>query len=168
MRDNKKSKEQLIRELNDRHPRVREPGKSGTDGMLAEETQEEKEEKYRALIETTDTGYLILDWEGKVADANREYVRLSGHTALPEIIGRSVVEWTAEYDRERNAAELVKCLQRSFVRGLEIDYVDREGRITPIEIQATVIRKGTSFQIVALCRDITARKHLHQRCHHHF
>lgn len=158
MRDDKKTKEQLIRELNDLRQRVRKPGKSGTEVTLAEETQEEKEEKYRALIETTDTGYLILDSDGKVADANREYVKLSGHAGLPEIIGRSVVEWTAEYDRKRTAAEVAKCLQRGFVRGLEIDYVDKKGQITPIEIQATVIKKGPSSRIIALCRDITVRK----------
>jgi PAS domain S-box-containing protein/putative nucleotidyltransferase with HDIG domain len=124
----------------------------------AETALQESEEKYRTLVETTDTGYLILDSQGKVTDANQEYVRLSGHKSLAEILGRSVVEWTAEHDRERNAAEVSKCLQQGYVRGLEIDYVDAEGRITPIEINATVITTGQSLQIVSLCRDITERK----------
>ena len=53
---------------------------------------------------------------------------------------------------------MAKCLRRGFVRGLEIDYVDKEGRITPVEIQATVIRKGPSLPILSLCRDITERR----------
>lgn len=118
----------------------------------------ESEKKYRTLVETTDTGYLILDSKGKVTDANQEYIRLSGHKSLEEILGRSVVEWTAAHDRERNAGEVAKCLQQGYVRGLEIDYVDAQGRITPIEINATVITTGQSFQIVSLCRDITERK----------
>ena len=126
--------------------------------MQAMEALRESEEKYKALIETTDTGYLILDSMGKVTDANREYLRLSGHMTLDQIIGRSVVEWTAEHHCERNAAEVTKCLQQGYVRGLEIDYVDKKGQITPVEINGTVVKIGQSFQIVALCRDITARK----------
>ena len=129
-----------------------------TERRQAEAALLKSEEKYKALIETTDTGYLILDSESKVTDANIEYVRLSGHTTLEEILGRSVIEWTAEYDRERNASQVIKCLQQGFVRNLEIDYADKQGRITPIEINATVITTGQSLQVVSLCRDITERK----------
>ena len=158
MNDRKKKKEELIQELISLRQRIQEKEKSETKYSQAKEEQQEKEEKYKALIETTDTGYLILDSEGKVVDANQEYVRLSGHKGLNEILGRSLIEWTAEHDRERNEAEVAKCLEKGFVRGLEIDYVDKEGRITPVEIQATVIRKGPFLSILSLCRDITDRK----------
>ena len=35
------------------------------------------EEKYRTLIETTRTGFVIIDKDGLVLDANPEYVRLT-------------------------------------------------------------------------------------------
>ena len=54
----------------------------------AEAAMRESEEKYKALIETTGTGYVILDSEGKVLAANQEYVRLSGHGPLAEIVGK--------------------------------------------------------------------------------
>ena len=157
MQDHDKTQDQLINELNMMRSRVAELEAEiraqGTGKALRE-----SEEKYKALVETTGTGYLILDSQGKVIDANTEYLRLSGHRTLGEIIDRSVVEWTAEHDRERNAAEVTKCLQQGYIRGLEIDYVDNEGRITPVEINGTVLRMGESNQIVALCRDITERK----------
>jgi two-component system, cell cycle sensor histidine kinase and response regulator CckA len=118
----------------------------------------EGEGKYKALIETTNTGYLMLNAQGRVTDANMEYVRLSGHNMLVDILDRSVVEWTAEYDRERTCAEVEKCLQRGFVRGFEVDYVDKHGRITTVEINGTVITSGQSLKIVVLCRDITERR----------
>ncbi|MBA4392001.1 MAG: hypothetical protein C0407_00445 [Desulfobacca sp.] len=155
MRDEKKTKAQLIEGLEDLRRKVAGLEQSATE---RQEALREEVEKYKALIETTETGYLIMDSEGRVVDANGEYVRLSGHTTLEEIIGRRVVEWTAEHDRERNAVEVARCLQQGFVRGLEIDYVDKEERITPIEIQATVIKSSHSFQILSLCRDITQRK----------
>ena len=54
------------------------------------EALRESEEKYRAVVETTDTGYVILDTEGTVLAANPEYVRLTGHGTLAEILGRKV------------------------------------------------------------------------------
>jgi PAS domain S-box-containing protein len=118
----------------------------------------ESENKYRALIETTDTGYVILDSEGRVLDANPGYVRLTGHGALEEILDRRITEWTAQHDLARNAAEVRKCLERGFVRNLEIDYVNREGVCVPIEINGTALRTADGVKIVTLCRDITARK----------
>jgi PAS domain S-box-containing protein len=123
-----------------------------------EEALRTSEKRYRALVETTGTGYCILDAEGRVRSANAEYVRLTGHHTLEEIAGRGVVEWTAEYDRERNAAEVAKCFERGSVRNLEIDYVDRAGQITPVELNATVLGAGPRALILTLCRDITERK----------
>jgi diguanylate cyclase (GGDEF)-like protein/PAS domain S-box-containing protein len=129
-----------------------------TERKLAESVLKASEERYRALIETTNTGYLILDSEGKVIDANSEYVRLTGYSKLEEIVGRSVLEWTAEYEIEKNAASVAQCARDGFIRNLVIDYVDRHGRITPVEINATVIARGDSVQIISLCRDIAERK----------
>lgn len=125
----------------------------------------ESEEKYRSLLETTDTGYLILDGEGRVVDANPEYVRLTGHQTLDEIFGRSVVEWTATHDQERNAQEVDKCFDLGFVRNLQIDYVDSAGKITPIEINAKVVQAEGGMRILSLCRDISERKLAEEALH---
>jgi diguanylate cyclase (GGDEF)-like protein/PAS domain S-box-containing protein len=129
-----------------------------TERKLAESVLKASEEKYRALIETTNTGYLILDAEGRVIDANSEYVRLTGYSRLEEIVGKSVLEWTAVYETEKNAAAVAQCARDGFIKNLVIDYVDRNDRITPVEINAKVIGHGDSIQIISLCRDITERK----------
>jgi PAS domain S-box-containing protein len=129
-----------------------------TERKQAEEALSQSEEKHRVLIETTDTGYLILDAQGRVIDANKEYIRLTGYGAPEEILGRGVVEWTAPYDLERNAAEVKRCVEQGYIRNLEIDYINRSGQITPIELNATVLGSGDSARILSLCRDITERK----------
>ncbi len=129
-----------------------------TERKQTEAALRESEARYKTLLETTDTGYVILDAEGRVCGANREYVRLTGHDALTEIAGKSVLEWTAPHDRERNAAEIKKCLEQGFVRNLEIDYVNRSGQIVPVEVNATVVKSGQVRHILGLCRDITERK----------
>ena len=129
-----------------------------TERKQTEEALKESEEKYRTLLETTDTGFCIVDAQGNILDANPEYVRLSGHSTLEEILGRSVIEWTAKYDLQRNAEEVKKCMLQGYVRNLEIDYVDKTGKTTPIEINATVIQTERGPRVLTLCRDITARR----------
>ncbi|MBF0619712.1 MAG: PAS domain S-box protein [Candidatus Omnitrophica bacterium] len=122
----------------------------------------QSEKRYKALIETTQTGYIVFDIQGRVLDANMEYVRLAGRERLEDILGRSVVEWTAPYDQARNAVEIEKCFKAGFVYGLELDYVDRAGKVTPVEFNAAVVGEGPSRQGLSLCRDITDRRRVNE------
>jgi PAS domain S-box-containing protein len=129
-----------------------------TGRRLAEEARHATEERYRRLIETTATGYVILDAGGRVLDANAEYIRLSGHSSLAEIRGRSILEWTAEYEKERNLRAVEQCVRDGFIRDFEIDYTDGSGHITPVEINATLLGSGPTLQILTLCRDVSQRR----------
>jgi PAS domain S-box-containing protein len=118
----------------------------------------ESEEQYRLLIETTDTGFVILDEAGRVLDANAVYVRLTGHQRREEILGRPVTEWTAPEDAERNAAEVRRCVVAGAVRNLEIDYCGPDGRRIPVELNATVRRLRGGLTILTVCRQISDRR----------
>ena len=126
----------------------------------AEDALRESEAKYRDLIEITGTGYVIVDPGGRVLDANAEYLRLCGHTTIEEVLGRSMLEWTASHNVERNSGEIRKCIATGKMRDLEIDYVDRDGRITPVEINGTLTHTAEGQVIVCLVRDITERRKL--------
>ncbi len=129
-----------------------------TEKKIAEIMLIESEKKYRALVNATNTGYLIIDNQGNVVDANEEYVRLTGRKSLSEIIGRKVIEWTAYSDKESNKDALGKCLRDGFIKDFIIHYTDGAGRITPVEINAAVISFNSAQQIISLCRDISVRE----------
>jgi PAS domain S-box-containing protein len=126
------------------------------------EATHEAEEKYRALIETTDTGYVIIDDRGRVIDANAEYVRLAGYLTIDDIINKSVSEWTAPEDREKNTAAVESCMRLGFIRNLEVDYMHENGTVLPVEINATVIESKMGRRIISICRDITYRRTVFQ------
>jgi PAS domain S-box-containing protein len=134
-----------------------------TEKKLAEKTLQNSEMQYRSLVETTGTGYVIVDNNGRVITANQEYVRLTGRSTLAEIEGRAVTDWTAPYDLERNAREIEKCFRRGQVRDLEIDYQRPDHTIQPIEVNASVIQSNSGKIILTLCRDITQRKEAEQK-----
>jgi len=124
----------------------------------AEKALRESESLYRSLIETTGTGYHVIDGHGRTLDANREYVRLSGHSDLKEIMGHTVSEWTAPHEKERNAKAVEQCARDGYLWNFEVDYIDKTGKLTPVEINATVVTRGGVPQILALCRDITSSR----------
>jgi PAS domain S-box-containing protein len=131
-----------------------------TSRVEAERALRERESLYRALVETTRTGYVVIDGHGKVLDANREYVRLTGHTDLKEIMGRNVLDWTAPHHRGKNNEAVAKCARDGHIRNFEVDYADKAGAVVPVEINATVVNRSGIPQILALCRDITKRRQI--------
>lgn len=116
---------------------------------------------YKALVETTNTGYVVVDTDGKVIDANSEYIHLTGHKNLEEILGRSVAEWTAPYDAEKNTAAVKTCGEQGFIRDFQTDYIHPDKTVVPIEINATVFtNEHGEVQILTLCRDISKRREM--------
>ncbi|GEM_PF-1594710 len=129
-----------------------------TSQEMTEKARIASEEQYRSLVETTGTGYVIVDLEGRVIDANQEYIRLTGRKKLSEIKGKPVTDWTAPYDLKRNAKEIEKCIRKGEVRGLEIDYRKPDGSFQPIEVNASLFNSDSGVIILTLCRDITERR----------
>lgn len=131
-----------------------------TSRVEAERALRERESLYRALVETTRTGYVVIDGHGKVLDANREYVRLTGHTDLKEIMGRNVRDWVVPDNRLKNDEAVAQCARDGHIRNFEVDYADKAGAVAPVEINATVVSRNGVPQILALCRDISKRRQI--------
>jgi PAS domain S-box-containing protein len=129
-----------------------------TERKRTEDALRANEEKYRALVEATRTGYLILDTAGRVIDANQEFVRITGAPRLGEVFDRPLEHWAAEYDRPRLAAALASCKAEGGIDNLSIDCVDELGRTTPVEITGQLVHLEEGERILALCRDIAERR----------
>ncbi len=123
----------------------------------AEEALRESEEKYRQLVANTDTGFVVVDEEGRVIEANEPYLRLVGVEHLRDIAGRSVVEWTAPESKRENAAAVTCCIRQGYVRDFETVYLRKDGRRIYVQVNATMQEIEGRKLLTALCRDVTAR-----------
>ena len=124
--------------------------------------QPDHQELYRKLVETIGAGYVVLDKSGRVLDANKHYVLLTGHRRLGEIRGRSVIEWTAAYDKKKNGQAVKECMDKGKIRGIEIDYVNKRGTVRTLEINATVVDDQGKRCILTLCQDVSERKKMQE------
>jgi PAS domain S-box-containing protein len=113
------------------------------------------EERYRALIETTGTGFAVLDGEGAVCEANCEFVRMTGRASKDEVLGRHVLEWTTPYHREPTLQAFQDLLRTGRLRHYEVDYAWPDGTVVPVEVNATTISLGGRTLAIGLVRDIT-------------
>ncbi|MBU2537377.1 MAG: cache domain-containing protein [Proteobacteria bacterium] len=164
----KAAQEKVEMEVDDLHVQEFRVLAKAANKMLSEQRAMEdglrrSEEKYRVLIESTGTGFVKIDDEGKVLEANQDYVRLSGHQELSDILGRHVFEWTAEHDRARNRAAVKECVRLGFVRHLQIDYVDDQGNFTPVEINGTAVHNEGRCEILTICHNVSGRKLLEEQ-----
>ncbi len=121
----------------------------------AEKALGHDEEKYRILLEATGYGFAVFGDDCKVIDANLEYVRLAGRSNPSEVVGHSMMEWTADGERSKSEAAVRECLKKGSIRGLEVNYLSLSGTIIPVEVSAIVVDSGNGPHILALCRDIS-------------
>lgn len=129
-----------------------------TERKRGEKTLREREKKYRALIDTTDTGYCIINAKAVIIDANAEFARMAGCQHINDTLGKRINKWIAPYDVSRLRKASIEFRQTGKITAQEVDYIDNKGHITPIEFSATAIKDNSEYQVLVIGRDISDRR----------
>ena len=117
------------------------------------------EERYKQLVDNTDTGFVVIDDKGIVVSANEPYVRLAGAKRAEDVVGHSVTEWTAPDEKENNTRAVALCARQGSIQDFETVYQYADGTRVDVTINATVEETAEGGKrLASLCRDITARK----------
>jgi PAS domain S-box-containing protein len=119
---------------------------------------QKNERRYMELVESTETGFVIMDAKGNVLDGNKEFLRLSGYVDIDDVIGKNLSEWICPEFLEVFQDGLEVCLDKGFLRDMEVSFLKEGYPPVPVEINAAAAPRNNSIQIMALCKDISERK----------
>jgi PAS domain S-box-containing protein len=120
-----------------------------------EQALAEQEARYRAVIETAEDGFWMLDREGRLLAVNDAYVRRSGYSR-EELLSMEVADLGARESQE----EIKKHIDTVVCQGchlFETRQRTRDGKVWPVEINASYSPGGGGL-LFAFIRDISERK----------
>jgi PAS domain S-box-containing protein len=153
----KKTKKQLVSELEELHRRNAELEElSGNDSGCTNELRS-SEARYRKLIETANDAIFVADAEtGVIIDANHKAEFLMG-MPVKDIIGMHQSQLHPEEEAERYSAIFKKHIEEGTTTTDTLFIINKSGNKVPVEISASI----TDFQgkkiVQGIFRDITDR-----------
>jgi PAS domain S-box-containing protein len=126
-----------------------------TERKEAERRIVEEVTRRRLLIENSNDGIIILNKNGKILEANKKYVEMTGYTP-DELLKMHVWELDAKWTRKemiyffKNYEERPQYIETT-IRRKDGDFVD-------VEISSSMENINGEILIFSVCRDITERK----------
>lgn len=128
-----------------------------TERMRAEEAMRESEERYRALVEQSSDGIVIVDIETRrILEANSAYCKLIGYSS-EELLKLSLYD-VATASPEDLDEQIQKVLTRGYHFIGERQHRRRDGSPVDVEVSVNKISFGGKQVLCSVVRDITERK----------
>jgi PAS domain S-box-containing protein len=162
MKDEDKTKEQLINELVEIRKRITALETTEIHLKKAEEALWESEERYRTLFEESRDALYITTPEGKFVNANQAMLTLFGYRG-EEMQGMNAREiYLHPFDRNRFQQEIE---QKGFVRNYEAKFQKKDGTVMDCLLTAVArhSRHGKILEYQGIMRDITEQRRAEER-----
>jgi len=119
------------------------------------EKRRQMEEKYRNLIEFTNTGYIIMTPDMKIVELNSNAAKLMGYDNPDEAIGSNPRSMVSCKDIERFDLAFDSLSHTKGVDNLKISLKVKSGKATFVSMNACLINSNQN-KIFCMMRDITA------------
>jgi PAS domain S-box-containing protein len=129
-----------------------------SDRKRAEQALREREAKIRRLVDSNIIGIFIWDFEGRILEANDEFLRMVNHDREDLASGR--IRWadlTPPDWRDRNNARIEQQKSGGRFEPFEKEFTRKDGSRVPILIGGATFEEGGN-QGVAFVLDLTERK----------
>jgi len=126
----------------------------------------ELESKYLQIFEANRDGFVIVDGQGRITDANKTYCDMLGYDLdelrnLPDFYSITPEKW---HKWEREEIWQRRLLGLGWTGIYEKEYIRKNGTVFPVELQAGAVRdrNGTVSYFWGVARDISERKKAEQ------
>ncbi len=153
MRDERKSKRQLIDELVEQRQRVAELEQSAV-------RDREKKRQLQHLLDSLTDGVALVDLDARYTMVNNSLLEMQGFVSSEQMLGRSALSFIAPQDLERGMADLARTLEQGCIVRAEYAVLKSDGTQFPAELSGAVVKdtqgNPTGFSVVL--RDISERK----------
>ncbi len=126
-----------------------------TDRKQAEEALTVEATRRQILIEGSRDGIVVLDQQGKVFEANRQFAEMLGYTS-DEVRQLHVWDWDRDWPRER-VLEAIRALGPDGAR-FETRHWRKDGSSFDVELSNSVAELWGQKLVFCICHDITERK----------
>jgi PAS domain S-box-containing protein len=129
-----------------------------TERKRAEEALREREAKIRRLVDSNIIGIFIWDFDGRIVEANDEFLRMVNYDREDLASGR--IRWadlTPPDWRDRNNARIEQQKSSGRFEPFEKEYTRKDGSRVPVLIGGATLEEGSN-QGVAFVLDLTGRK----------
>src|SRR5258706_1579766 len=124
----------------------------------AEETLREREAKIQRLVDSNIIGIFIWDFDGRILEANDEFLRMVGYDREDLLPGRILwTDLTPPDWRDRNNARIEQQKTSGRFESFEKEFTRKDGSRVPILIGGATFEKGGN-QGVAFVLDLTEHK----------
>lgn len=160
MKEQAKTKGQLIKELQELQQRITDLEKSEIKHKQAEKKLRESEEEFRNLFENAKDGLIFLDKLGRILKVNERAVQIFGGSRK-EVLGKHFIKLGVF------PLNVIPLMQRVFKEALtkkkfklnDICIKNKRGEEIHLECSATSIKKNNKIKgLLVIVRDITQRK----------
>jgi diguanylate cyclase (GGDEF)-like protein/PAS domain S-box-containing protein len=161
-RYSRKTKKQLIDELEALRAKFDELKKSADESKWAEEVLIKGELVAAATIEGMPDGVMLVNMSGEIIYVNKAFEKLLGYKAN-ELVGTSALKlptYSKSKDRVKAQGYLKKVIEKSSAKPIDMSAITKDGEEIPINFTASVIKdaQGNPQTLVAVIRDISERK----------
>lgn len=157
MKDEEKTKEQLIDDLHKLRQQLDELKKSEAIHKQTDEALRESEAKWRSITENSPDHIMLLDRNANIQFINRTVPDLSKE----EVIGKSVYSYTPS-EFHKVASDCFKhVLETGEPETYGTQYVTKEGEVRYFDVRVSpILHHGEVIALISSSTDITERKHI--------
>lgn len=149
-----------IKDENDKVIKILGVGDDITQRKEIEAALQQSEEKYRKLVDTSPDSIVLADLKGNITLANQQAAVMHGVDKPEELIGCSMMEFTAPEDHDRVMERMRKQMFSSLKGSFEYTMLKKNGESFPIELSAAIItdKSNKPIALMAIGRDLSERK----------
>lgn len=123
------------------------------------------EEKLRHMFEALNEGIIVIGLDNTILEINDAILRMYGKKARKDLLGKSVLQFIADYDRDRVRQNISSTLTAQTGRVVEYVLLRGDGSEFPAEMSVAALRdaEGNPTGVIAVVEDITERKRMEEQ-----